>query len=196
LVSDNAKNGQGDAMYDAVYTRSGGACELCRGVQNIQTFEVASGQALIVCGVCLPQLVGEIADSNHWRCLQGSIWSEVAAVQALSWWMLSRLKDQPWAHDALSGAFLESEVLTMAQALFSTDNDDVSVVVDGNGARLQDGDSVTLIKDLEVKGAKFTAKRGTMVKNIRLGTDPTHVEGRVNKMSIMLKTCFLKRVNG
>jgi protein PhnA len=68
-------------------------------------------------------------------------------------------------------------------------------VVDSNGAVLMDGDSVTLIKDLDVKGANFTAKRGTLVKSIRVGDDPTHVEGRVNKMSIMLKTCFLKKVS-
>ena len=50
--------------------------------------------------------------------------------------------------------------------------------------------SMNLVRAAE----KFTAKRGTLVKNIRVGDDPTHVEGRVNKMSIMLKTCFLKRV--
>jgi protein PhnA len=59
---------------------------------------------------------------------------------------------------------------------------------------LVEGDSVTLVKDLDVKGANFTAKRGTMVKNIRVGEDPTHIEGKVNKITIMLKTCFLKKV--
>jgi protein PhnA len=46
---------------------------------------------------------------------------------------------------------------------------------------------------LNVKGGGFTAKRGTLVKNIRTGADPTHVEGRVNKVAIFLKTCFLKK---
>ncbi len=64
---------------------------------------------------------------------------------------------------------------------------------DSNGTILSDGDSVTLIKDLEVKGGGFTAKRGTLVKGIRLTDDPGLVEGRVNKMAIYLKTEFLKK---
>ena len=65
--------------------------------------------------------------------------------------------------------------------------------VDSNGAPLADGDSVTLIKDLDVKGTSFVAKRGTLVKGVRLTDNPEHVEGRVNKVSIVLKTCFLKK---
>ena len=55
------------------------------------------------------------------------------------------------------------------------------------------GDGVTLIKDLDVKGAGFTAKRGTLVRPIRLTDNPEHVEGKVNKMAIVLKTQFLKK---
>ncbi|MGL5800184.1 MAG: PhnA domain-containing protein, partial [Plesiomonas sp.] len=56
-----------------------------------------------------------------------------------------------------------------------------------------DGDSVTLIKDLVVKGANFTAKRGTMVKNITLTSNPEHIEGRVNGVHIVLVAAFLKK---
>ena len=49
-----------------------------------------------------------------------------------------------------------------------TDDDDAPKVLDSNGNELTDGDSVTLIKDLKVKGAGLTLKRGTMVKNIRI----------------------------
>jgi len=66
--------------------------------------------------------------------------------------------------------------------------------VDSNGVELHDGDSVTLIKDLDVKGANFTAKRGTLVKGIRLGDDPELIEGTINKVGLFLKTCFLKKV--
>ena len=66
---------------------------------------------------------------------------------------------------------------------------------DSNGTELFDGDSVTLIKDLDVKGTSFVAKRGTMVKGIRLTGDPENIDGRVNKISIVLKTCFLKKAN-
>ncbi len=65
---------------------------------------------------------------------------------------------------------------------------------DSNGAVLKDGDSVTLIKDLKVKGTSSTLKRGTMVKNIRLTDDPEEIEGRADNIKgLVLKTCFLKK---
>ena len=67
-------------------------------------------------------------------------------------------------------------------------------VKDSNGAVLSDGDSVTLIKDLKVKGTSVTLKRGTMVKNIRLTDDAEEVECNVDKVKgLVLKTCFLKK---
>lgn len=68
------------------------------------------------------------------------------------------------------------------------------VVKDSNGAELKDGDSVTLIKDLKVKGTSVTLKRGTMVKNIRLTGDEEEVEGRTDKVKgLVLRTEFLKK---
>lgn len=68
-------------------------------------------------------------------------------------------------------------------------------VKDSNGAILQEGDSVTLIKDLTLKGTKITLKRGTLVKGIHLTSDEEEIECRVNGMKgIVLKTCFLKKV--
>jgi protein PhnA len=65
---------------------------------------------------------------------------------------------------------------------------------DCNGAVLQDGDNVTLIKDLKVKGTSTTLKRGTLVKGIRLTNDPEEIECRVEKVKgLVLKTCFLKK---
>lgn len=67
-------------------------------------------------------------------------------------------------------------------------------VRDSNGALLADGDSVTLIKDLKVKGSSVTLKRGTMVKNIRLTNDPEEIECNADKVKgLVLKTCFLKK---
>lgn len=66
--------------------------------------------------------------------------------------------------------------------------------IDSNGAELADGDAVTVIKDLKVKGSSMVVKRGTKVKSIRLSEDdPTHIEGKVDGSSIFLKTCFLKK---
>ncbi len=67
-------------------------------------------------------------------------------------------------------------------------------VKDSNGTILSDGDSVTLIKDLKVKGTSTTLKRGTMVRNIRLTGDPDEVECRVEKIKgLVLRTEFLKK---
>ncbi len=65
---------------------------------------------------------------------------------------------------------------------------------DSNGTVLKDGDNVTLIKDLKVKGTSTTLKRGTLVKGIRLTADPEEIECRVEKVKgLVLKTCFLKK---
>jgi len=67
-------------------------------------------------------------------------------------------------------------------------------VKDSNGAVLKDGDSVTLIKDLKVKGTSVTLKRGTRVKSIRLTDDPDEVECSVDKVKgLVLRTEFLKK---
>ena len=59
---------------------------------------------------------------------------------------------------------------------------------------LQAGDTITLIKDLNVKGASFTAKRGTAVRNISLVHDnPEHIEGRVEGQQIVILTKFVKK---
>lgn len=67
------------------------------------------------------------------------------------------------------------------------------VVKDSNGNILNDGDSVTLIKDLKVKGTSTTLKRGTMVKNIRLTDDEGEIECRIDRVQMVLKTEFLKK---
>jgi protein PhnA len=65
---------------------------------------------------------------------------------------------------------------------------------DSNGAILADGDNVTLIKDLKVKGTSVTLKRGTMVKGIRLTGNPEEVDCRVEKVKgLVLRTEFLKK---
>lgn len=68
-------------------------------------------------------------------------------------------------------------------------------VKDSNGNLLKEGDSVTLIKDLPVKGANVTLKRGTLIKNIRLiDDDEENIECNADKVKgLVLKTCFLKK---
>ena len=65
---------------------------------------------------------------------------------------------------------------------------------DSNGALLADGDAVTLVKDLKVKGTSVTLKRGTRVTSIRLTADPDEIECRVEKVKgLVLRTEFVKK---
>lgn len=68
-----------------------------------------------------------------------------------------------------------------------------TVAKDSNGAELFDGDAVTVIKDLKVKGSSMVIKRGTKVKSIRLTENPEEVDCKIEGSSIVLKTCFLKK---
>jgi len=67
-------------------------------------------------------------------------------------------------------------------------------VKDSNGALLQEGDTVTLIKDLKLKGSSTVLKRGTVIRGIRLTDDPAEIEGRTDKVKgLVLRTEFLKK---
>ena len=69
------------------------------------------------------------------------------------------------------------------------------VVRDVNGNVLHSGDSVTVIKDLKVKGSSIPLKQGTVIRNIRLvDGDDEHIEGSSDKIKgLVLKVCFLKK---
>lgn len=70
---------------------------------------------------------------------------------------------------------------------------DPLLVKDSNGNILQDGDTVSVIKSLKVKGSTTTIKQGTTIKKIRLTDDPEEVDCKIDGMNIVLKTIFLKK---
>lgn len=72
---------------------------------------------------------------------------------------------------------------------------DAVVVRDVNGNVLNEGDTVTVIKDLKVKGSSIPLKQGTVIRNIRLVEDDAeNIEGNSDKIKgLVLKTCFLKK---
>ena len=76
------------------------------------------------------------------------------------------------------------------------ESSDENVIKDSNGNILQDGDSVTIIKDLKVKGASSDLKRGTKVKNIRLIDDGIHnIDCKIDGFGAMkLKSEFVKKI--
>lgn len=68
------------------------------------------------------------------------------------------------------------------------------VVLDSNGTRLADGDTVTVIKDLKVKGAPKDIKQGTKVKNIRLVDSDHNIDCKIDGFGAMkLKSEFVKK---
>ena len=181
--------------------RSGGKCELCSNEYDLTTFIVSPkegtklDECIMVCKSCNEQLndVDKI-DPNHWRCLNDSMWSEVPAVQIVAYRMLHQLKSEGWPADLLEMLYLDEESMEWAKEGISEDGSGVVVHKDSNGNILEAGDTVTLIKDLVVKGANFTAKRGVAVRRISLVADnPEHIEGKVEGQRIVILTKFVKK---
>jgi len=184
--------------------RSESKCELCAATENLAVYEVpptANGRAdesVYLCQDCSEQIENpDKVDVHHWRCLNDSMWSQVPAVQVMAWRMLTRLRSEGWAQDLLEMLYLDDEVLVWAGATGEGDSDEDAVKhIDSNGAVLQAGDTVTLIKDLNVKGGGFTAKRGTAVRGISLVADNAeHIEGKVSGQQIVILTKYVKKSN-
>ena len=97
--------------------------------------------------------------------------------------------DDTFVYDEATGEWVAASAASTA-----TGGDDAVVVRDSVGNVLADGDQVTLIKDLTVKGAGQTLKRGTLVKNIRLTGKAGEVECNTKQVKgLVLKTEFLKK---
>lgn len=76
-----------------------------------------------------------------------------------------------------------------------SETDDVKIIKDANGNILQDGDSVTVIKDLKVKGSSLVVKIGTKVKNIRLVDGDHDIDCKIDGIgSMKLKSEFVKKI--
>lgn len=184
-------------------TRSESKCELCGATEGLGVYEVpptsdgSADQSVLICGTCREQIEDpEKVDPNHWRCLNDSMWSQVPAVQVMAWRMLTRLRGEGWPQDLLDMLYLDDETRAWAEAGAESDNENAVVHRDSNGAVLEAGDTVTVIKDLDVKGSSITAKRGTAVRGIRLVQDnPEQIEGRVNGQMIVILTKFVKKSN-
>lgn len=181
--------------------RASGRCELCSSTTDLAAYDVTphAGASLdthvLLCKTCHDHIQSPASlDSKHWYGLNESIWSEHNAVKVLAYRVLKRLGENSWAQDLLGQMYLDDELQSWADAGLSAETDEAKAqVVDSNGTVLQDGDTVTLIKDLDVKGANFTAKRGTTVKNISLTDDPKFIEGRINGTRIVLVAAYLKK---
>lgn len=169
--------------FDELLTRSGGICEFCDGIDALEHVNVTSSDDVVLCAICAGH---QPAPSGHWRALEGAAWSVEPAVQIAVWRKLGDISEA-WATEAELGMMMEPDVAARAAAV-------TLVHKDANGAVLANGDTVVLIKDLPVKGAGFTAKRGTAVRGISLVQDNAgHIEGRVEGQRIVILTEFVKR---
>jgi protein PhnA len=179
--------------------RSDSKCELSGVAENLVVYTVAPhtveslAHSILIAQSLKDQIENpETTNPTDWRFLSESMWNENLPIQIVSWRMLARLKN----HDLLEMMYMDEESLEWAKATGEGDEEEEGKVIhkDSNGNVLKDGDSVVLIKDLDVKGATFTAKRGAAVHNIKLiWDDATLIEGRVENQTIFILTQYVKK---
>jgi len=193
------------SLQEELENRSGNKCELCAATSNLAVYEVKPkltggggvDGSVLACETCVTQIENpEEVDVNHWRCLNDSMWSEFRPVKVVAWRMLSRLRKEGWPKDLLDMMYLEDDDLRFAKE--SGDHLDESEKIihrDANGAILQAGDSVVLIKDLKVKGSSMVAKQGTAVRRISLDHENAkYIEGKVGATQIVIITDYVKKM--
>jgi protein PhnA len=186
-------------------TRSEHKCELCGAEKPLTVYEVSHGtgryaeNCMMICDKCLAQVEKkEEPDPKHWGHLGETMWSEVPGIQVISWRMLNRFRNESWAADLLDMMYLDEDRLTWAKAAGDHENDStVELHKDCNGAQLLNGDTVVLIKSLDVKGSTLNAKLGTVVKNIRIVEDnKEQIEGRIEGQVIVILTKYVRKQLG
>ncbi|MFP9114665.1 PhnA domain-containing protein [Flavobacterium sp. RHBU_3] len=190
-------------LEDILKQRSGNICELSGATEGLVIYEVpfaknkGAESAVLISEKCLNQIEKkELPDNKFWEgFLLTAMWSEVPAVQVIAYRMLNRFRNESWAADALEMIYLDDDNMEWAQASGDHLGDgNVQLHMDSNGNILQTGDTVTLIKDLDVKGSSLNAKIGTAVRNIRLVHDNhEQIEGKVEGQTIVILTKYVKK---
>jgi protein PhnA len=178
--------------------RSGSKCEISGSEENLVVYTVTPKtdptpeNCILITQSLRDQIENpETTNPNDWRGLSDSMWNENLPVQIVSWRMHARLKNT----DMVEMMYLDEDALEWAKATGEDEDDEGKIIhKDSNGNVLLDGDSVVLIKDLDVKGATFTAKRGAAVHNIKLVWDDANlIEGRVENQNIYILTQYVKK---
>jgi len=191
-------------LEEQLAQRSSNTCELCGSNTGLRLYEVqpqdsrSEDNCILLCAKCEAQVSKkEELDSNHWKVLSETMWSEVPGVQVVAWRMLNRLRNESWAVDNLDMLYLDDERLAWAKASGDHENDaSVDLHKDAYGAILHSGDTVVLTKSLDVKGTSLNAKLGTVVRNIRLVENNTEqIEGRIEGQLIVILTKYVRKQN-
>lgn len=162
-------------------------CPLCTTDAPLTDTPVTGGPADASIAICA-QCADPQTPPDHFRAIASTMWSEDAALQVFAMCTLKRL-DTDWSRDLAEQLYLDEVTQAWADNQAARSNHK-----DSNGVPLTSGDTVVLIKDLNVKGAGFTAKRGTAVHRITLVPDnDAHIEGRVEGQRIVILTEFVKK---
>lgn len=190
------------AINTILESRSNNQCELCSsagGELHAYTVppreDATPDNQVVLCAHCYDAVSTDIySDTNHWHAFTGSIWSEVPAVQVLSYKILSKLAPaEEWAQETIEPIYLEEAVMQWAGA---EDAQQAAILVhkDAYGVPLEAGDTVILTQNLNVKGANFIAPKGTIVRKIRLVADnDEQIEGKINGDTIVILTKYVRK---
>lgn len=182
-------------------TRSNHSCELCGNTEdNLHAYTIPPrtedtvDNQVALCPACADKIVNnDFSNTNYWRFLEGSIWSEVPAVQVLSYKLLSKLSSEAWAADVIESVYLEESLIEWARAEDAMEADKV-IHKDSYGVLLETGDTVVLIENLNVKGTNYIAPKGTIVRKIKLVQDNAgQIEGKINGDTIVILTKFVRK---
>ncbi|WP_121666361.1 PhnA domain-containing protein [Mesonia aquimarina] len=191
------------SVQQTLMQRADSSCELCGSKDQLEIYQVppseslTAEEAILVCNTCLEQLEdSEKIEVNHWRCLNDSMWNTTPVVQVVVWRMLTKLKNEGWPQDLLDMMYMEEDTLAWAKSIQEEPASEKIIHKDSNGAVLEAGDNVVLIKDLPVKGSSLVAKRGTAVRRVSLvHDDEGQIEGKVEGQQIVILTKFVKKIS-
>ncbi len=180
--------------------RCGNRCELCDTTgPELIAYPVppkegtSAEEQVALCPTCRQSMADPLANVDHWRCLTGSIWSEVPAVQALSLKLLNALPAEDWAVETIESVEIPESVAEWAHAEARAQGEVVNHK-DAYGVELCPGDTILLTQNLNVKGTNFIAPKGTAVKKIRLVEgNAEQIEGKINGDTIVILTKFVKK---
>lgn len=179
-------------------------CELCgkNGAAVIYEVPPAASRGaegfVFICEACQKQIEKKAElDPAHWSALKETMWSEVPGVQVMAWRMLNRLRSESWAAEQLDMLYVDDDTLAWAKASGDHESDgSVDLHRDANGNVLESGDTVVLVKSLDVKGSSVNARLGTVVRNIRLDPNNSeYVEGKIEGQTIVILTKYLRKQN-
>ena len=153
-------------MEKQLEERSGGKCELCSAQEELHQLIVSPRtggnleDCVAICSKCQDLINGDASDSNHWRCLNDSMWSEFSAVKVQVWRLLNSIKEEGWPIDLLDMMYLSEEEMAWAKA-----EDEKVFHLDSNGVELKAGDSVTIIASVHIPFMGFASI--SLVSNTR-----------------------------